>query len=238
MRILIVDDEPLARARLRRLIAEFDNYQCIGEAGTAQQALALLESLQPDVLLLDIAMPQQDGISLGKQIMAQPTPPAIIYVTAHPEYALEAYQASPADYLLKPVSAQRLQEALHRVGLQTRAHLEKRHQETKITFMQAGIKRQIPMKEILFFSAEDKYVRMVYLQGEVLLEQSLTQLEQLQPELFIRIHRQSLVNLLYIQRFYLTDGQHWLALQHCDEKLKVSRRAVSLVKSALIQQSN
>jgi two-component system, LytTR family, response regulator AlgR len=236
MRILIVDDEPLARARLRRLLAEYDGYECIGEAGTAQDALALLDSLQPDVLLLDIAMPQQDGISLGKHIMTRATPPAIIYVTAHPEYALEAYQASPADYLLKPVSAQRLQAALDRVGLQTKAHIEKQHQEVKLAYVQGGIKRQIAMKEILYFNAEDKYVRMVYLQGEVLLEQSLAQLEQMQPELFIRIHRQSLVNVLYLQRFYLTDGQHWLALQHTDVKLKVSRRAVSAVKSALMQQ--
>jgi two-component system, LytTR family, response regulator AlgR len=234
MRILIVDDEPLARTRLRRLIAEFENYECIGEAENAQQAFALVSTLQPDILLLDIAMPQQDGISLGKRIRALPTPPAIIYVTAHPEYALEAYQASPADYVLKPVSSQRLLSALDRVGVQTKAHIEKKQQEAKFTFVQGGVSRQIAMKDIVYFIAEDKYVRMVYIGGEALLEQSLAQLEQLKPELFLRVHRQSLVNINCIQRLYLADGQHWLTLQHTDNKLKVSRRAVSMVKTAAI----
>ncbi len=237
MRILIVDDEPLARARLRRLIAEYRDYSCVGEADTAQHAFEMVAKLQPDILLLDIAMPQQNGISLGKQILTLPTPPAIIYVTAHPEFALDAYQASPADYVLKPVSSQRLLSALERVGVQTKAHIEKKHQEAKFSFVQGGITRQIAMKDILYFIAEDKYVRMVYIDGEVLLEQSLTHLEQIKPNLFIRVHRKTLVNVNYIQRLYLKDGQHWLALQHSDIKLKVSRRAVASVKKAEIHLS-
>ncbi|MDP5141946.1 LytTR family DNA-binding domain-containing protein [Rheinheimera baltica] len=234
MRILIVDDEPLARARLKRLIAGYTNYTCIGEAETAQQAFELVGALQPDVLLLDIEMPQQDGLSLGKRILALPTPPALIYVTAHPEYALEAYQASPADYVLKPVSEQRLLSALERVGKQTKAHIEKKQQEAKFTFMQGGVSRKIAMKDILYFTAEDKYVRMVYRDGDALIEQSLAHLETLKPELFLRIHRQNLVNISYIQRLYLIEGQHWITLNQTDIKLKVSRRAVSSVKSAAV----
>ena len=234
MRILIVDDEPLARSRLARISGLSEQYSVVGEAGSAEQAKQKILSCQPDIVLLDIAMPEVDGITLGKFILQLPTPPAIIFVTAHSEYALDAYQASPADYILKPVSTESLFKALERVGVQTKAHLEKKQQQLKLTFLQAGIKRQILISDIIYFNAEDKYVRMVTMQGEVLIEHSLAQLEQLFPDQLVRVHRQSLVNREYFKSMLLTGGQHWLVLHDNDTKLKVSRRAVATVRNALI----
>ncbi|HEY0921029.1 LytTR family DNA-binding domain-containing protein [Rheinheimera pacifica] len=231
MKVLIVDDEPLARARLQRLLAQQAGYQCIGEAENAAQAMQLIHNLQPDLLLLDIAMPGADGISLATDILALATPPAVIFVTAHPQHALDAYRASPADYLLKPVSPERLAQALQRLGTQTRAHLERKSTEPKLSYIQAGIKRQIALKDVLYFSAEDKYVRMVFSKGEAIIEQSLVQLQQLYPDNLLRIHRSTMINKAHFQRLISANGKHWVVLAGRGEKLEVSRREVANIRS-------
>ena len=233
MKVLIVDDEPLARARLKRLLAEQAGFSCVGEADNATAAMQLIMALQPDLLLLDIALPGEDGISLATAIAALPTPPAVIFVTAHPQHALAAYQAGPADYLLKPVSPQRLADALQRLGTHTRAHIERKTAEPKLSYIQAGVKRQLELKEVVFFSAEDKYVRMVHTAGEALLEQSLTQLLQQYPQQLLRIHRRTLINKAYFSRLLSQNGKHWVVLNGCDEKLEVSRREVSNLRNNL-----
>lgn len=233
MRILIVDDEPLARTRLKRLLSELSDYQCIGEAESATQAIELINAQQPEVVLLDIAMPERDGIDLGKEILQLPTPPAVIFVTAHPQHALEAYQASPADYLLKPVALERLQQALQRVGMQTKAHIERKNIEPKIAFVQAGVKRQLELKEVLFFSAEDKYVRMVFVTGEAIIEQSLIQLQQQFPAQLLRVHRSTLINKMHLSRLLSANGRHWVLLHGWQGKLEVSRREVANIRSCM-----
>ena len=231
MNVLIVDDEPLARARLQRLLAQQVGYHCVGEAENATQAMQLIHTLQPDLLLLDIAMPGADGIALATDILALTTPPAVIFVTAHPQHALDAYQAGPADYLLKPVSPERLAQALQRLGTQTRAHLERKIAAPKLSYIQAGIKRQVDLKDVLYFSAEDKYVRMVFGKGEAIIEQSLVQLQQLFPDNLLRIHRSTVINKAYFQRLISTNGKHWVVLAGCSEKLEVSRREVVNIRS-------
>lgn len=233
MKVLIVDDEPLARARLRRLLSEHPEYQCVGEAADATQALERVNSLQPDLLLLDIAMPGVDGIAFATQMLALPTPPAVIFVTAHPQHALGAYQASPVDYLLKPVCAERLQQALDKVGKQTKAHLERKNIEPKISYIQAGIKRQLDLKDVLFFSAEDKYVRMVFSSGEAIIEQSLVQLLQQYPQQLLRIHRSTLINKAHLSKLVITQGKHWVMLHGWDGKLEASRREVASIRRCL-----
>lgn len=233
MKVLIVDDEPLARARLQRLLSQQSGFSCVGEAATAEQALTLIHSLQPDLLLLDIAMPGHDGISLATEILKLPTPPAVIFVTAHPQHALEAYNASPADYVLKPVSPERLRQALDRVGTQTRAHLERKIVEPKLSYVLAGVRRQLELKDVLFFSAEDKYVRMVFQTGEAVIEQSLVQLLQLYPEQLLRIHRSTLINKAYLSRLVSSQGKHWVVLNSWSEKLEVSRREVVNIRSRI-----
>jgi len=233
MKVLIVDDEPLARARLQRLLTQQAGYQCVGEAGTAAQAMQLIHTLQPDLLLLDIAMPGSDGIALATEVLTLTTPPAVIFVTAHPQHALDAYQASPADYLLKPVSPERLAQALQRLGTQTRAHLERKSSGPKLSYIQAGIRRQIELKDVLYFNAEDKYVRMVFSKGEAIIEQSLVQLQQLYPDQLLRIHRSTMINKAYFQRLISANGKHWVVLAGRNEKLEVSRREVANIRSNL-----
>jgi two-component system, LytTR family, response regulator AlgR len=233
MKVLIVDDEPLARARLQRLLAQQPGYQCIGEAENAEQAMHLINTLQPDLLLLDIAMPGTGGISLATDVLALPTPPAVIFVTAHPQHALDAYAASPADYILKPVSPERLSQALQRLGTHTRAHIERKISEPKIGYTQAGVKRQLELKDALFFSAEDKYVRMVFSSGEALIEQSLVQLLQLYPEQLLRIHRSTLINKAHLARLVSVQGKHWVVLHGWHKKLEVSRREVTNIRRCI-----
>ncbi|MBU2112271.1 MAG: LytTR family DNA-binding domain-containing protein [Gammaproteobacteria bacterium] len=234
MRVLIVDDEPLARARLQRLLSQLDGYNCVGEAANAEQAKLLIGSLQPDLLLLDIAMQGQDGIALAKELLQCPTPPAVIFVTAHPQHALDAYSAGPVDYLLKPVSAERLKDALQRAGATTRAHLERHQIEPKLSYTLAGVTRQLAIKDVMYFAAEDKYVRVYAKGAEALIEYSLTQLEQQFSQHLLRIHRRFLINKSYFAALHTNvEGNHCITLIDCDIKLQVSRRALPTIKSAL-----
>ena len=114
MRVAIVDDEPLARERLRRLLAEFPGYEVVGEAGDGAQALALIREQNPDLVLLDIRMPGMDGLQVARHLAEEKTPPAVIFTTAFSEHALSAFDASATAYLLKPIKKEKLREALQR----------------------------------------------------------------------------------------------------------------------------
>lgn len=234
MKVLIVDDEALARARLRRLLAVHSDFECVGEAANAQQALQAIAELQPDLLLLDIAMPGQHGLSLAMDILKLPTPPAVIFVTAHPQHALDAYAACPADYLLKPVAPERLAQALQRLGTQTRAHVERKLTEPKLSYVLAGIRRQLDLKDVQYFMAEDKYVKVVFNSGEAIIELSLAQLIQQYPEQLVRIHRSTLVNKCCIARMYLVSGKHFVLLTDGETKLEVSRREVANLRKVFV----
>lgn len=234
MRVLIIDDEPLARARLRRLLLSHPDYLCVGEAENAAQALTMIAELTPDLLLLDIAMPDGNGISLASKVLTLTTPPAVIFVTAHPEHALEAYQAAPADYLLKPVSAERLSAALQRLGATTRAHLERKQVADKLSYTLAGVTRQLAVRDILYCVADDKYVRVILTNGDALLDVSLNQLEQQFSQQLLRIHRKILINKYYFDALHASaDGKHYLTLRQLNDKLDVSRRALPAIKAAL-----
>lgn len=230
MNILIVDDEPLARSRLRRLLSDIAGFRLIGEAANAGEAAEILQQQPVDILLLDIQMPQQDGLAFAKQLLSLPVPPAVILVTAHPEHALDAYAVSPADYLLKPVTVERLQQALKKAGLHTRAH-NKSPSDSKLSYQIGGTRRQVDFAVVQYFVADDKYVKVVFDDGEALLETSLQQLEQKYPDKLQRIHRNTLVNW---QRFdslqSLPDGKYRLRLKGCDAELDVSRREASRLK--------
>ncbi|WP_409524646.1 LytR/AlgR family response regulator transcription factor [Nitrincola sp. MINF-07-Sa-05] len=235
MRVLIVDDEPLARSRMQRLLEQQDGYSCIGTACNGLQALEMITTLQPDLVLLDIEMPGMSGLDVAEQL--PPLPPAIIFVTAHPEHALNAYRVGPADYLLKPVSAERLQESLARLGTQTRAHLEKNDQQAPwICYQMSGNHRRIRLSQSFYFMADGKYVRMVFEGGEALLECSLRQLEESYPDQLLRIHRNALVNRQRLRGIIAQgDGQHLVEIDGCKDRLAVSRRMSSRIKAQLTE---
>ncbi|WNO59992.1 LytTR family DNA-binding domain-containing protein [Rheinheimera sp. MMS21-TC3] len=230
-RILIVDDEPLARARIKRLLPQQEGFTCIAEAENAKQAWQLAEQYKPDIVLLDIEMPDIDGISFACELDKLSMPPAVIFVTAHAEHALEAYNANPLDYILKPVSAERLLVALNRA--QARVVPAALALE-KLSYTMAGVTKQLFINDILYCIAEDKYVRVVTENTSALIDHSLNQLQQMLPQKFLRIHRKTLINSDYFCSLHVeNESGTYIKLQGVDEPLDVSRRALPHVKQAL-----
>lgn len=234
MKVLLVDDEPLARSRMRRLLQAHADLQLIGEAEDGEQALTMCRSLQPDLVLLDIEMPTLSGLDVAKALSELAVPPALVFVTAHPQHALNAWQLAAAGYLVKPVSAEALAALLQRLAKPTRAYLEAQ-KEPVIHYQLAGASRQVPLSSVLYCQAEDKYVRLVFQGGEALLEQSLRQLEQEFPQL-LRIHRKVLINTRHFVALHQQDSAYWLELAGCSERLVVSRREASKIRQRLQQQ--
>lgn len=235
MRVLIVDDEPLARSRLCRLLAQIPGYQLVGEAENGRQALALCAGLLPDLVFLDIEMPGADGLQVAADLAKNQPPPAVIFVTAHPQHALAAYQVAPADYLLKPVGLAQLQQCLQRLGVSTRVHLEKQKLSAPRLSFRVGVEqRSILLSEVFYLQADDKYVRLVYQGGEALTETSLKQLQEKYPQQLLRIHRNTLVpaeRVCGISRS--ADGLHLVQLRDCPDQPEISRRALAQVRALL-----
>lgn len=235
MRVLIVDDEPLARSRLSRLLAQIPGYQLIGEAENGQQALQLCTELLPDLVFLDIEMPGADGLSVAADLAKIQPPPAVVFVTAHPQHALAAYQVAPAGYLLKPIGLEPLQQCLQRLGVSTRVHLEKlKVVAPRLTFRIGLEQRSILLDELFYLQAEDKYVRIVYRDGEALTETSLKQLQDKFPNQLLRIHRNTLV---VADRVYgisrSAEGHHHILLRDCPEQPEISRRELARVRELI-----
>lgn len=233
MRTLIVDDEPLARARLKRLLAEHPAFEWVGEAADAAEALQKVTQLDPDLVMLDIEMPGGDGLSLAETLNQRQIPPAIILVTAHPEHALDAYRVGPSDYLLKPVDPKRLKAALERLGTHTRAHLEKNDELNPWISYQIGNSiRRIRFEKVQYFMAEDKVVKMVFDGGEAIVEQSLKQLEQHYGQLVLRVHRNALCNRDRLTRIICRDKHHYVVLGN-NIMIEVSKRSLSRVRALI-----
>jgi two-component system response regulator AlgR len=235
MKALIVDDEPLARARLSRLLTQLQAFEQILVAEDVQHALQLNQQFRPEVVFLDIAMPGLNGLQLAERLSATPLPPALIYVTAHPEHALDAYSTAPLDYLLKPVNSARLSQAIARLDKPTRLNPEPLLRSNEVLSGQCGgVKRQLSLRQVQYLKAEDKYVRAVGLAAEeLLLEQSLQQLLERYPQSLLRIHRSVVINKMYFKALINKNNRHYIALQNSDELLEVSRRLLGAVKAAL-----
>jgi two-component system response regulator AlgR len=239
MKILIVDDEPLARDRLQRLLHELDPDCHTALAGNGREALDLIEQLQPDVILLDIRMPGMDGMETAMHLNKLDNPPAIIFTTAYDQYALDAFKSHAIDYLLKPIRQAQLLQALlaarrlNRAQLQSLESIEE-HPTSHNTHVSARVQgglRLVPIEEIRCFIAEHKYVTAYFAQGELLLEESLKQLEQRFPGRFLRIHRNALVARDCIDALEKDHaGQDRLRLRGLDKPLDVSRRHLPAVR--------
>lgn len=191
MRILIADDEQLARTRLIALLGECSGVEIVANVGDGEAALSACIALKPDVLLADIAMPGIDGLALARRLHALPHPPQLVFCTAYEAHALSAYELRAADYLLKPVRIERLREALARAGaLRQRERAQPR--ETLIARVR-GAPLRIPLEDVSYLTADEKYVA-VHRNGETLLiEDSLKAIEAAFPQRFLRIHRNCLV---------------------------------------------
>ncbi len=239
MKVLIADDEPLARERLAALLAELDGVECIGAAADGHEAVEMATRLGPDVVLLDIAMPGLDGLGAARALGALEAPPAIVFCTAYDQHALDAFEAAAADYLLKPVRRERLEAALARArklvpvppppagaaGDGPRSHLCARLR---------GSLRRIPIEDVRYLQAEEKYVVVHHAHGEDLVEDSLKQLEAEFGERFVRIHRNCLVareELRELRR--LPDGRVHAVLRSGGPALEVSRRCLPALRERL-----
>ncbi len=234
MKVIIVDDEPPARDRLRRLIEEIDGCECAGEAGNGSEAIALVTRETPDVVLMDIRMPGMDGVEAARHLSTLEQPPAVIFTTAYDEYALRAFEAHAAGYLLKPVRREKLTEALARAGRLTKPQLaaiaagSNQRRRTHLSVRVRGELRLIPVEDIAYFLADQKYVTVRHRGGEELIEESLKSLEdEFQPD-FVRIHRNALVatrHMAAIDRG--EDGQYSVRMRDLPDVLQVSRRLAS-----------
>ncbi len=241
MRILIADDEPLARTRLREQLHELSrddgfDVQLVAEVGDGQAAVDAARSTQPDVALLDIRMPGMDGIEAALQMSQWPASPAVIFVTAYDEHALAAFDAHAIDYLLKPIRPERLQVALERAGLLSQAQREALggQQEAALSVTYRGALRRIPLGEVIFLRAGQKYVEVNHEQGVALLDESLKSIEERFPGHFVRIHRNALVMPQRMRELSRGEsGQALLSLEGSDELLEISRRHLPDVRRLL-----
>lgn len=232
MKILIVDDEQPARTRLRGMLQQLNDCEVVAEAANGKQALEASQTYQPDLVLLDIRMPGMDGLEAAEHLSKMDAPPAIIFTTAYNDYALSAFKTHAVDYLLKPVRKENLQQALsaatrlNRAQLQAIGEAETEHTEpTHISARVKGNIKLIPVNTIHFFLAEHKYVTVGYVDGEVLIEDSLLTLEQRFPRHFMRVHRNALVAIDHIAALEKDNqGRCHIRLKDCDKVLEVSRR--------------
>ncbi|HEU0219546.1 MAG TPA: LytTR family DNA-binding domain-containing protein [Gallionella sp.] len=252
LRILIVDDEPPARNRLRDLLNDCSEQlvlEIVGEAGNGQEALDKLMETPVDVILLDIRMPQMDGIELAQHIQKMPKPiiglakwpPVIIFTTAYDAYAIKAFELHAIDYLLKPIRLGRLFEALTRareaVPVQTEVLRDLLPEPRKfLSIHERGKIHLVPIEQVLFLRAELKYVTVRTVEHEYLLEESLTALEKEFATRFVRVHRNCLVAKEAIEGFEKggednAESAGWMVkLKGLDELLAISRRQQHIVK--------
>lgn len=238
MKILIVDDEPLARARLRSLIFELGmpHVEIVGEAADGVDAILAYESISADVVILDIAMPRMDGLEAARHLATLESPPAVIFCTAFDEHALAAFEAQAIDYLVKPVSRERLRVALERARRFAVDELRRIGERAKLTQRShicariRGNLRLVPVNEVAYFIAEDKYVVVHHDAGEVLIEESLKSLEEEFGDRFVRIHRNCLVAVDRITALERDDGGTMARVRGAATPLEISRRCLAKVR--------
>jgi two-component system, LytTR family, response regulator AlgR len=243
MHVLVVDDELLARQRAMRMIESLDDYEVVGEAGNGQAALAAIADLDPDIVLLDIRMPGEDGLEAARKIAEMDEPPAIIFCTAYDEYALEAFSTLAVGYLLKPLQKDALRNALEkarRLNKVQRLELpetETAHREAARKHIAAKTRRGVELiliDDISSFVADQKYVTVRHKGMETLIDDTLKDLEDEFAGRFIRIHRNCLVAIHLIEKLErISGGQYELQLKDTNYRPVVSRRHVAGVKELL-----
>jgi two-component system response regulator AlgR len=236
MKILIADDEQPARTRLRHLLQQSGSaVEVVGEASDGDEVLEMCRQLQPDVVLLDIRMPGKNGLQVCKQLSAFSSPPAVILVTAYDEHALQAFDAHAIDYVLKPVHQQRLDAALRKAvvfhsaqQLNTEKNNTNNNSRTHLTVKDRDTVYLVPITEVIYFKAEQKYVVIRTAKLELLSSESLKNLEQEFEGQFMRVHRNSLVALQYIASLKKqSNGKCFIHFNTINDVIEISRRHLS-----------
>ncbi|WP_293641996.1 response regulator [Polaromonas sp.] len=242
LKVLVVDDEALARLRLRTLLGDCVAPAAVvgAEAADAVQAMTALQREHFDVVLLDIRMPGVDGIKLARTLAALPKPPAIVFVTAHSEHAVEAFEVEAVDYLTKPVRLDRLQQALLKAERQTQLErvLLPDSPDQVLIIQDRGRTERVPLAEVLYFKAELKYITVRTASRSYILDGSLSELEERHAAQFMRIHRNALIARRAVRalerHFDPEEGEGWaVRLNGIDDLLVVSRRQLSAVREVM-----
>lgn len=249
MKILIVDDEQPARDRLRQLVGDFGQYEVVGEAGNGREALEQAAMTKPDIVLLDIRMPGMDGIETAHHLNAMAEPPAVVFASAYDEYAIDAFDARAIGYVLKPVRRERLRRALEHAQRLSGKELTEIADESRIDSRRNHVcarlhdeLRLIPIRDVAFFNADQKYVCVHHANGEDLIDDSLKSLEQEFADRFVRIHRSVLVAVDKIEKLEkAADGRTHVILRNTTrdednasgDELVVSRRHLATVRRRL-----
>ncbi|MFP6836799.1 MAG: LytTR family DNA-binding domain-containing protein [Pseudomonadales bacterium] len=234
MKVLIVDDEQLARDRLARMVNGFDAYEVVGEAGNGIDAVQQVDRLRPEAVLLDIRMPGTDGLEAARHFVEFDEPPAVIFCTAYEEHAVEAF-----GYLLKPVRKDDLEVALGNAQRVNKAQLAAladngnqccSHVSTRT---RRGIEL-IPVDEARYFQADQKYVTVRHADGEIIIDDTLRDLEDEFGDQFVRVHRNALVGVRHVVGLdRSSDGHHQIRLKDVEENLDISRRHVAGVRKVV-----
>ncbi|MEW5973556.1 MAG: LytTR family DNA-binding domain-containing protein [Pseudomonadota bacterium] len=233
MKVLIADDERLARERLARMVGQL-GHEVVAGVADGEALWAAMDAAMPDLVLLDVDMPGEDGVTLGARLAALTPPPAVIYVTAHPEHALRAFGTHAVDYLLKPVSQDQLREAFEAAGRTTRAQAQRHQADDRLVARVGRSVQVLPAQSVIWFEADEKYVTAHLPEGERVLDLSLRQIENRVGDAFLRVHRSALVAKDRIERLeHDGQGRHWLHLRGYARPVEVSRRQLRLVRSWL-----
>lgn len=245
MDVLVVDDEALARERLVRMISRMDECEVVAQAAGADEALQAIQSSGPDVVLMDISMPGEDGLSAARRISTMEDPPAVVFCTAYDKHAVEAFEAQAVGYLLKPVRQEQLEQVLHnarklnRMQLAALDDMGKADRPNARKHISAKTRRGvelIPLEDVFYFLADQKYVTVYHRGGETLIDDTLKELESEFEASFVRIHRNALVARSYIEGMErAAEGHYVMRLRDSDEKPVVSRRHVSRIRAMLAE---
>ncbi len=250
MKVLIVDDEPLARARLARLLEDSDDLDVVAEADNGERAIAACNQHEPDVVLMDIRMPVMDGLEAARHLAVLEQPPVVIFCTAYNDYALQAFETNAVDYLLKPVNRDKLQQALSKAQklnrVQLNALLETGGDSRSLVntgkrqHISASTSRGIeliPIETIRYFLADQKYTTVHFLKEqvlkEILIDEPLKDLEREFAASFVRVHRNALVSIAHIQGLNKTEQGTQLRIADVPEGPLVSRRHLAAVRELL-----
>ena len=238
IRTLIVDDEPLARNRLNRLLSEISSIEVLAMADNGQQAIELVRTMQVDLVFLDINMPIKNGLQAATEIVTeQAKPPAIIFCTAYDEYAIEAFKTQAVAYLMKPISKETLQQAidkatkLNQLQINHLLNANAEQDQTLVAIQQAGFIQNYALDDLLYFRAEKKHVVAGLRDGkEVVIDYTLKTLETEYPDYYLRIHRNCLVNKSCIRSLMRDEQGSYVLLNDTHQRFMVSRRHLAGVK--------
>lgn len=222
---LIVDDEKPARERLTRLLKPLSEIKLIGEAGNAQEAITIIQNHKPQLIFLDISMPEVSGIELASRLRAENIDSHIIFTTAYDEYALDAFEVSASDYLLKPIRSERLKTAIRKIM--------PKPENRSITVKDGKASLKIALDSIIYLHSDMKYTEIHLAEKTYLSSESLKVFEETYPNEFMRIHRSTLINRQSLIGIEHHNSGLVALVKNSDKKLDISRRHQAEVRQFL-----